>query len=117
MTITVNTKAYNLDSHQSANAAVYTGPASDFATKDAITLKRSAPKGNASFAGVAKSSIKLTRTIATGASTKADAIIEVSVSYPVGMSKSDADTLHADVAALLAASEGDDVTWKHDLNH
>lgn len=115
MAITVNTKAYNLDSNVSKDIVVYNGPSATFSVKDALTLKRTPPKPTATFAGTAKSEAKFTRTVSTGTASVADAIVTVGVSFPVGMAKADADALRSDIAALIGGTNGDDLTWKHDL--
>lgn len=116
MTITVNTKAYNLDAHVNANATAYAGPAQTFAVKDSMTLKRTAPKPTSTFPGVARSAIKLVRTV-TISGVAYDAIVEVNASIPVGAAKADVDALREDLAGVLDSTTGDDVVWKHDLTH
>lgn len=116
MTITVNTKAYNLDANLSANSNQYTGPNNTFSIKDLLVLKRTAPKATKDFAGVSRSASKFTRTVTLADGSKADAIIEESVSFPVGMAKADADAMRSDHAALTSSTNGDDLHWKQKIN-
>jgi len=118
MAFTVNTKTYNLDTSLSANAAQYIGPANTFAVKDTAVLKRTPPKATATFSGVARSSLKFTKTVTlTGAlTTTGDAIVEVSMSLPVGCSEADADSICQDVGDLLITSTGNDLYWNHKIN-
>lgn len=118
MTITVNTRAYALD-NSSGNAAVYTGPAHTFTTKDLLSLKRTAPKPNGDFAGVARAEAKISKTVnLTGVvQTKGEAIVSISVALPVGMAEADVDVLKADLASLAGTTNFKDLVWKHDLTH
>jgi hypothetical protein len=116
MTITVNTKAYNFDTNLAPNIAQYTGPANNFQVKDLITLKRTAPKPTKDFAGVAKSSSKITRTLTLADGSKADALIETSVSIPVGAVIADVDALRSDSAAVTSSAVGSDLHWKLDIS-
>ncbi len=115
MSITVNTKAYSLDTTQTPDSNLYTGPNHTFANKDTLVLKRTAPKATATFPGVARSTAKFTRSVTVGTE-KYDAIIEVNCSLPSGMAKADVDSLRDDIGDLINSTNGDDLAWKHDIN-
>lgn len=117
MTITVNTKSYDLDSYLSKDAVRYAGPSSDFQTVDTIDLKRTAPKPTKDFAGVARSQLKLTRSMTMTDGSKFSAIFDLQVSVPVGAAESDVDSIIADLASLLSAGGvGKKVIYNFDIN-
>jgi hypothetical protein len=101
MTITLNTKAYNADVPSSPNSAPYLGPANTFTTVDKIDLYRTMPKATKEFSGIARSRVKLSRTIAlTGALTSSGPlVIDTNYNVPVGAASADVDTALADIAA------------------
>lgn len=105
MSLTVNAKTYNADSFQQ-NAVGYIGTSKTVSIKDDMSLKRTAPKSTDVFSGVGKTSTKLTRTLTlTGAKTLAgDAIVEVSVSVPVGYASADVDSLLNDMGSFVASA-------------
>jgi hypothetical protein len=105
MSLTINAKTYNADSFQQ-NAVGYIGPLKTVSVQDACILRRTAPKETAVFSGVGRTSAKATRTLTlTGAKTlTGDAILEVSVSIPVGYASADVDTLLNDMGAFLASA-------------
>lgn len=117
MAITINTLAYNQDSQPTSDKVVYSGPSNNFSVKDLLTLGRTPPKPTSTFAGVARSLIKRTKTLTLADSTKADAIVELSVSLPVGAADADIDALVDDVADFAISAAGKDVIRKHDLTH
>lgn len=117
MAITLNTLVYNQDSFATPNRVVYTGPAHSFTIKDIIALSRTAPKPVKDFAGVAKAEMKRTKTVTLSDGTRADAIITVSCSLPVGMSKADADALRDDVGDFAISSAADTLFWNHDMTY
>lgn len=118
MSLTVNTKAYALDSQVSANSVRYTGPAKTLSVKDDIQLSRTVPKPTGVFSGVARTECKLTRTLAlTGALTSsADAIMTLSTSVPVGAASADVEAMLDDLAAWFATSAASDLVQKLDIN-
>lgn len=116
MTITVNTKAYAFDTNVTPDNGRHVGPAQTFAVKDYLDLKRTAPKANGDFRGVARSSAKFVRTVTLDDSTKADAIVECNFSIPVGMAEADIDSLRDDAGDFLISSNGDDLVVKHDIS-
>lgn len=105
MALTINAKTYNADSFQQ-NAVGYIGPLKTVTMKDEVFLRRTAPKPTSVFSGVGRTSAKMTRTFAlTGALTPTgDAILEISVSVPVGYASTDVDTLLNDMGAYLVST-------------
>lgn len=116
MTITVNTKAYAFDTNPTPNQGRNLGPAATFDVKDEVVLSRTAAKPTATFDGVARSSVKFSRTVTLANSQKGTAIAEASFSIPVGMAEADVDSLRDDLGDFLISSNGDDLVWKHDIN-
>lgn len=115
MSITLNTLVYNQDAWRNPNKVAYVGPASTFTTKDEITLSRSAPKPTTTFAGVAKSEMKRTKTLTLVDGSRADAIVTLNFSIPVGCVQADADALLNDVADFGLTADASNLMWKHDL--
>jgi hypothetical protein len=105
MALTINAKTYNADSF-GANAIGYQGANNTTSVKDYVRLLRVPPKPTSTFSGVGKTSAKMTRThTLTGALTPTwDAILDVSVTVPVGMASADVDTLLNDMGAFLASA-------------
>lgn len=105
MTLSINAKTYSADSYQQ-NAVGYIGAAKTVSVKDDVVLRRTAPKPTSVFSGIGRTSAKMTRTMTlTGALTgTGDAILEVSVSVPVGTAAADVDTLCADMGAFVASA-------------
>lgn len=116
MAITLNTLVYNQDSYATPNRVVYVGPSNTFSVKDVLSLARTAPKPTATFAGVAKAEVKRTKTVTLSDGTKHDAILTGTCSLPVGMSKTDADALRADLGAALSGAVADALFWNGKLN-
>lgn len=115
MTIVINTKSYDLAS-ATGTATNYRGPTANFMLKDQLALRVTAPKSTATFAGVARSSAKLTRTLTLSDGSSADAIVELSASIPARAVKADIDALLSDVSVFAASANGNDLVWKHDTN-
>jgi hypothetical protein len=105
MSLTVNAKTFSGDSF-GVNAVSYVGPAHTLSLKDDIRLGRVNPKPTSVFSGVGRTSAKLSRTLTlTGAITpSADAILEISVSIPVGAASGDIDAILNDMGAFLASA-------------
>lgn len=105
MSLTINAKTYTADSF-GVNAVGYIGSLKTVSVKDDVSLKRTAPKPTAVFSGVGRTSAKLTRTLAlTGALTPAsDALVDISVSVPVGFTGADVDALLNDMGSFLASA-------------
>lgn len=105
MTLSINAKTYTGDSYQS-NSVGYTGPNHTLSVKDYAKLSRVAPKPTVTFSGVGRTDAKITRTLTlTGALTPTwDAILDISVSVPVGFTGADVDTMLNDMGAFLASA-------------
>lgn len=105
MSLTINAKTYTADSF-GVNAVGYIGSLKTVSVKDDVSLKRTAPKPTAVFSGVGRTSAKLTRTLTlTGALTPAsDALVDISVSVPVGFTGADVDALLNDMGSFLASA-------------
>lgn len=105
MSLSINAKTYTADSYQQ-NIVGYIGPAKTVSVKDDASLRRTAPKPTSVFSGVGRTSAKLTRTLTlTGALTPTgEAILDISVSIPVGCASADVDTLLNDMGAFLASA-------------
>lgn len=113
MTITVNTKPYNLDV-ASGNSARFIGPNHTFQNVDVLVFARTAPKPTKDFAGVSRASVKLTRTVAIGTDARANISLGGdNHSIPVGASQADIDTALADYAAILADTSVKAFIGKH----
>lgn len=117
MSITLNTLAYSQDAFVSANKVNYTGPSHTFAVKDLIVLGRTAAKPTSTFAGVARSEMKRTKTVTLADGSKADAYVTCTTAFPVGISEADADALRDDLGDLVISATGKLVAWNHDLTH
>jgi len=106
MSITFNTKVYTADSFQKDQVG-YIGAAKTVTVKDDFKVLRTAPKPSATFSGLGRASVKLTRTLTlTNALTlTGDAIIEVNVAVPVGFASADVDALLNDVGALVSGAD------------
>lgn len=116
MSMTINAVSWTQDTFESPNKVRYTSPAHTFSVKDLITLARTAPKPTADFAGVARAEMKRTKTVTLADGSKADAIITISCSLPVGISATDADALRDDVGDwALEGSYSGALFKNHDL--
>lgn len=106
MSLVFNTKTYSANSF-GTNSVDYIGAAKTVTVKDDVVLRRNAPKPTSVFSGVGRASAKLTRTLTlTGALTPSgDAIIECSVSVPVGYTAADVDALLNDFGALVSGAD------------
>lgn len=105
MSLTINAKTYTADAYAS-NSVGYIGALKTVSAKDDVSLRRTAPKATDTFSGVGRTSAKLTRTLTlTGAKTlMGDAILDISVSVPVGYTAADVDSLLNDMGAFLASA-------------
>lgn len=106
MSLTINAKTYTSDSFQQ-NQVGYIGPGKTASVKDDVKLGRTAPKPTSVFSGVSRTDAKLTRTLTlTGALTPTgDAILDISVSVPVGYTAADVDSMLNDCGAFLASAD------------
>jgi hypothetical protein len=104
MSITVSTKTYTAD-RTSPDAIVYAGPSHTISNSDIIEMKRVYPKATKDFAGVARPSIKISRTVTLADASKATAILSITGSLPVGTADSDLNSLIADCVDVLQLEE------------
>lgn len=107
MSLTFNTKVFKLD-RTLPDTNTYAGPTKTLSVVDKIDFKRVMPKPTSTFVGVARPSLKRTRSSVVNAISGArlPAIIEVSGSLPVGMTDADIDDLLADTVAALTSADG-----------
>lgn len=105
MALTINAKTYTADSYQKDTVG-YIGTGKTVTVKDDVRLARTAPKPTQVFSGVGRTQAKMTRTLTlTGALTPTgDAIVDISVSVPVGYASADVDTLLNDMGSFLASA-------------
>jgi hypothetical protein len=117
MTITLNTKAYNADVASSPNSVPYLGPSNTFSVMDKLDLYRTMPKATKEFSGIARSRLKVSRTLTlTGALTATGPLtIDISMNVPVGAASADVDSALADVAAAYAQQWVKDLAKNGDL--
>jgi hypothetical protein len=116
MTITVNTKSYDLDNPKTFDSIRYNGPDHTLTVKDYLDTKRVAAKPTATFAGQGKASCKLTRTLTDGTDIVGDALVEISVSFPVASSATEQQTMITDLAVWMATTSADSLFKDHDIN-
>lgn len=112
-----NTRTYAVDRVQPDSVA-YAGPAKTLTDKDDLVLSRIYPKPTSAFAGVAKPSVKRSKTVVVNSAlgTKADAIVRFEGSLPVGISDADVDALLADFASWLATADAKALFKTLDIN-
>lgn len=105
MSLTINAKTFTADSF-GVNAVGYFGPAHTLTLKDDVRLGRVAPKPTTVFSGVGRTSAKLTRTLTltSALTTTGDAILEISVSMPVGSASADVDAILNDMGSFLSSA-------------
>lgn len=106
MSIVFNAKTYTADKF-GVDAVGYNGAAKTLSVSDDLSLSRVAAKPTTVFSGVARTSAKMTRTLTlTGALTPTgQAILQISVSMPVGAAGADIDALLNDMGALLSGAD------------
>ena len=116
MSITLNTKVYDLDATVDVNKNQYVGPNHSISSKDLMSLSRSRSTSNsASVPGYARAFAKFTRTVTVG-DLQMDAFAEMTITLPVGVAKSDADSIRDDLGDLLVSANGENLVWKQDIN-
>lgn len=109
MTIVLNTKTYKADSFE-PDRVKYFGPAHTGTSKDILSVSRVAPKPTATFRGVNRQQLKLTRTVTLDDGKTADVIVDISGSIPVGCPSAAITSMVADGADLLALEEAGTTT-------
>jgi len=105
MSLTVNAKAYTVDS-SNGSAFSYQGPANTTSVKDRLVQKSVPAKPTATFSGLSRFSVYLYRThTLTGAKTPtADGSAKVDFSLPVGIANGDVDSYCNDLGAYIASA-------------
>lgn len=117
MSLALNTLSYAQDAFMNPNKVQYTGPSNTFQDKDIIVLGRTAPKPTAVSEGVARSSVKRTKTVTLPDGTRKDAIIEVNCSFPVGTPTATIDAMRDDVGDFMISAEAGTLLKNHDLTY
>lgn len=114
----INTRTYTLDRYNSPDSVSYSGASHTLSVKDLFTMSRTFPKANGAFAGVAKPFSKLTKSVVVNATTgeKADLIITLGGSVPVGTLPGDVDAVLADMAAFAASNDAKTLFKSLDIN-
>lgn len=117
MTITVNTRVYTAD-RVSPDSVAYTSPANTITITDRLEMARVYPKPQGTFRGVAKPSMRITKTVTINATTgeTAPLIASCSFSVPVGTLSADVDTLCADLASFFALADAKSLLKTLDIN-
>lgn len=115
MAITVNTKSYS-SYRQLPDSNSLAGPANTASVRDLINYRRKFAVKTKDFAGVNRPGVKLTRTLTLADATKADAIIDISGSIPVGAANADILSLLSDAAVTLGLTDSQDLFTKLDVN-
>jgi hypothetical protein len=115
MTITVNTKPYS--SYRALpDSNTMSGPAHTASVHDTIAFRRKFAVKTKDFAGVNRPGVKLVRTLTLADATKADALIDISGSIPVGAADADILSLLSDAAVVLGLTDAQDLFKKLDVN-
>lgn len=117
MSITVNTRVYTADRVQPDTVA-YVSPANTLSSVDKMELARVYPKPQGTFKGVAKPSVKFTKTVTVNATTgeTAPLIAAVSFSIPVGTPDAACDTICADLTSFFALADAKSLLKALDIN-
>lgn len=111
MAIVIGTKTYNADVPSSKDSQPYLGPNNTITIKDVIELFRSVVKATLTFSGMARTRVKMVRTVTlTGALTPTgDITFDLYMNVPVGASSADVDSAVTDFSTGLSQ------TWAKDL--
>lgn len=116
MTITVNTKSYDIDSFKDVNTALYSGPANTMLVQDILLLKRSKSAKTASHNGYARVEARFTRTFTCADGIKRDGYVSYVTSIPADAVAADVDSLRDDLGDLVISANGQNLTNKLDIN-
>jgi phenylacetate-coenzyme A ligase PaaK-like adenylate-forming protein len=113
----INARTYTTD-RVTPDAIAYVGPGHTLTFTDKVDLKRAYPKPSGDFKGVSKASSKITRTVVTNATTgaTATAILEISSSFPIGMSATDQDAMLADAGSFVDSVDSKNLHKLLDIN-
>lgn len=115
MALTINAKTYNNDVPRSSDIMRYTGPGHNLSANDYVDAGRTAPKKTADYAGKGRARFKLTRNATNGTISLGDAILDLSISFPVGMQSTEQDAVINDVAAWLATASAKSLFKDQDI--
>jgi hypothetical protein len=116
MSISVNSKTYNFDTTINRDLVQYDGPANTISIKDILQARRSRSAATTDFSGMARSSIKLTRTVTDGTDVVGDAIVEISVAFPVDGQASEHQAMLDDLGAWAVTASATGLFLEHDIN-
>jgi hypothetical protein len=120
MSLTFNTKTYNLDSASGAKSR-YFGPGQSYASPDILDLSRIAPKATRTSNGAARSAARFVRghsvTLpgATAPTVKIGAI-EILTNFPVEVPQAEIEAQLADTIAWLQTQQAKDLILKLTTN-
>lgn len=116
MAITINTKVYNQDKI-APDSIGYAGPNDTVSVTDTLGLKRTDPKPVGTFAGVARSSAKISRSFTLANGQVVTALGEANFSIPVGVAQADAEAIAADLGTFVNSTQGKALVWKQTLGY
>lgn len=105
MSLTINTKTYNLDGNLSPDSARYAGPDQSYSGRDHLDLKRTFPKPTADYGGNARAQAKFVRTMSDGTDPVSEAIIDIRVQVPADSAVAEVTSLVADVASFVGGAD------------
>jgi hypothetical protein len=116
MPLTIDTDTYENDVARTPDLMRYTGPAHTLSVNDYVDLGRTAPKPTADYAGKGRARFKIVRNSTDGTDSLGDAIIDINVSFPVGMQSTEQDAIINDVATWFATTSAQDLFKDGDIN-
>lgn len=116
MSLTINAKAYENDVARAPNIYRYLGPSNTFSVKDYVDCYRTSPKATATFAGVGKAEVKMTRGVTDGTDNVGDAIASISVSFPADAAVAELQAILDDLGAWLDGAEATELFINHAIN-
>lgn len=117
MSVTLNTKTYDVDAYLSANKVRYTGPAEALGVKDRFDLGRTYPKPTADYAGNARSQVKFVATLTDGTDEVGDAIVDIRIQVPVGVASAEVDALLDDAGDFLLSANAQTLAKNLDITY
>lgn len=116
MALTINTKTYDFDRHNSPDSAQYAGPNHTSSNTDIVTLGRTYPKPVKDFDGVSRGSVDVVRHIVGTDGKRRRVSLKLTSSVEVGVTTSEIEACLADVADFIASPGGKAVFTKLDIN-